>query len=467
MKKKTWRLDLFGLSSMKKAPERDLPERKGAARYVQVLWDNLGKLLLGNAICFAGFLPAMLGISLGLVYESFWLTLAGGVVGGAVAGPFWTAMLELALRCYQGSSGGWLSAFGRTLRRTLTPAAAQGAVLGGVVAGLLSVGRFCAGLMEDGTLPALPVWMVLIVDCFLASLAASLLFPPLCFGKQRFPERARSACAMLPASPARVLIAALALLLWCALGISLFPVSVPFAVVLGFWPVALLTAQLQRPALLERFGGLEADGSPAPGAAGKTGYTVRQRGEVWWRRHWAVAAAVFICIGLALGVVQTFSAMREPDLQVAFVHSETLPDAVRSALEASLSEAVGDRNGDGAAIVQINDYQVTFDGTAENADVQAAGSTLLVTDLSGGESSLFIVEDAEGFLALYGDQVAGQDARTWGEYPALAALDAGTYSTVLDIDTNESGQALLQSYTVLPRADAGEGALGALLNGAE
>lgn len=463
--KKKWKFDLFGLSSMKTAPERDLPERTGALRYVQVLWENLGRLLLGNAVCFAGFLPASLGISLGLIYENFWLTLAGGVVGGAVAAPFWTAMLDLALRCYQGSAAGWLSAFGRVMRRTLLPAVVQGAVLGGVVAGLLSAGRFCTVLLEAGTLPAPPVWMVLILDCFLAALAASLLFPPLCFGKQHFSERIRGACAMLLVSPVRLLAAALALLLWCALGVSLFPVSVPFAVVLGFWPAALLTAQLQRPALLERFGGLEVHASAGERAGRESGYTVRQRGEVWWRRHWAVAAAVFICIGLVLGVVQTFSGMREPDLQVAFVHSETLPDAVCSALEASLSEAVGDLNGDGAAIVQVNDYQVTFDGTAENADVQAAGSTLLVTDLSGSESSLFIVEDAEGFLALYGDQVDGQNARTWGEYPVLAALDAGTYSTVLAIDTNESGQALLQDYTVLPRADAGETALSALLGG--
>lgn len=460
-----WKLDLFGLNSIRTAPERDLPERKGVLRYVQVMWDHLGTLLLANVMCFAGFLPAALGISLGLVYENFWLTLGGGIVGGAIAGPVWTAMVDLALRCYQGSTDGWLSSSLRTLLRTWPSAEVQGAVLGCVSAGLLSVGRFCAGLMASGTLPALPVWMVLTFDFALTALAASLLFPPLCFRRQPFSQRLRTAGALLVAQPLRLLAGALAMLLWSALGIALFPVSVPFAVVLGFWPVSLLTVQLQRPALLERLSTPESAASTGGASPRGASYTTGQRGEVWWQRHPWIIIAVLVCVSLALGVAQTVQGVQEPDLQIAIVHSSALPDSVSSALQVSLEAAVGDRNGDGAAVVQVNDYQVVFDGSAEDVDMQAAGSTLLVTDLAGGESSLFIVEDTSGFLALYGDLVDTEDALCWTEYPALAALDAGTYSPVEDIDGEYTGQTLLAGYTVFPLLGEDSAALRTLLEG--
>lgn len=458
-----WKFDLFGLNSMRDAPKEDLPEHNGVLRYFQVLWDHLGKLLLANILCFLGFLPGTLGLSLGLIYENFWLALAGGLLGGAIAAPFWTSMIDLALHCYQGAASEWFGCFRRTLLRTLRTAAGQGAVLGAVVAGLLSVGGFCVGLMEAGTLPALPVWVVLTVDFLLTALAASLLFPPLCFEKQPFSTRIRTALSMLITEPVRLLATALGLLLWCALGVALFPVSIPFAVLLGFWPVALLTAQLQRPALLDRFGTPESFSVSGGETRDGGSYTFKQRGEIWWRRHWGIAVAVLVCLSLGLGVVQTFSSMQEPDLQIAVVYGTFLPDAVIDALQSSLAEVVGDLNGDGAAIVQVNAYQVVFDGNVENADLQAAGSTLLVTDLADHVSSLFLVEDADGFLALYGDLVEAENALTWEDYPVLAALDAGTYSTVEDISTDNTGQALLAGYTVFPLREGNTEALSLLL----
>ena len=136
---------------------------------------------------------------------------------------------------------------------------------------------------------------------------------------------------------------------------------------------------------------------------------------------------------------------------------------MRSALEDSLAALVGDRNGDGRALVQVNDYTVVFDGSAENVDVQTAGSTLLVTDVAAGVSALYLVEDPQGFLERYADKVNATGALQWKDCPALAGLDAGSYAALEDIATDLPGQGLLGTLTVLPSQSAEDDILTLLL----
>ena len=152
----------------------------------------------------------------------------------------------------------------------------------------------------------------------------------------------------------------------------------------------------------------------------------------------------------------------EPDLQIAVVHAETLPDGVLSALESALSSQVGDLNGDGRAWVMVNDYPVVFDGSAKDTDIQTAGMARLVTDMAVGDSALFAVADVDGFLANYADKVDGDAAALWGDCPALAGLNAGVFSTTEDIYTDVDGQTLLTGLTVFPARSAGAEALALL-----
>ena len=439
-------MDLFGFNRFHRPPREDAPPKTGPVRWLQAFWDNLGALLGANLLCFAGFLPLAMGVSLGVVYENLWLTLLAGALGGAVAGPFWTALLSLALQSLRGGTLGWPGRWRQAFCRSLAPAALQGAFFGVPAAGLLLAGSFFGGLTGGADRPALAVWAVLAADLFVLALGAAALFPGLCVEGRGLRRRLRGALAILARAPGRTLGAAAALLAWCALGAALFPVSVPFALVVGFWPIALVEAQTLLPplaAVYDLAGVSWEPDSPRP-------LTPGQRGEIWWRRHWPAVAAAVVCASLALGAANTLLTAKEPDLQIAIVHRDARPDAVRDALETSLAALVGDRNGDGAAEVRINDYTVVFDGTAENPDLQTAGSALLVTDIAAGDSLLYAVEDLEGFLALYADKVDGAAARLWGDAPVLAGLDAGTYSTVEDIYADRSGQSLLTSLTLLP-----------------
>ena len=452
-------MDLFGLNRFFHGDERNRPPKKGPARYFEVLYDNLGALLGSNLCTCAGFLPLALGVSLGLVMENFWLALLGGAIGGAIAGPFWAAMTAIALQCFRGNSTGWLGRWRVAMTRFLGPAAAQGAALGLLGAGLLTAGSFFTTLLGDGGRPPLPVWIVTAADLYLLSLAAVLLFPTLPLSDEDFGARLRQALSMLPRAPGRVLGTTAMVLAWGALLVGLFPASVPLSLALGFWPPALLSAQLLLPPLCSAFEMVDgpwgfSEAAPAP----ERGLTAGQRTEIW-RRRWPLAATVVVCVSLFAGVLGVVMNREEPDLQIAVVHAEALPDGVLLALEASLSAQVGDLNGDGTAWVLVNDYPVVFDGSARDTDIQTAGMARLVTDVAAGDSALFIVEDIGGFLTNYGDRVDAERAALWRDCPALAGLDAGTFSILEDVYTDVDGQILLAELTVFPVRSAREQAL--------
>lgn len=452
-------MDLYALW-MPDNPGPKKPPKKGPARYLEVFWDNLGKLLLMNLLCFAGFLPLALLVSLGLILENFWIALLGGVIGGAIAGPAWTASLVLCLACFRRQPERWFALWRQAWKRSGRPAALQGAALGGISGAVLFTGSFFLALLEQGALPALAVWMILFLDFTLLAAAAALLFPTLCAAEPSpFRSRAGEGLALLFLDLGRGAGAIFGLLLWGFLWIALFPVSVPFAAVIGFWPAALLEAQLLGPALGRQYD-LDSALPDLTEPGDDSRLTIGQNVEIWWRRYWPLALGLAAAASLALGFVQVALSTVEPDLQIAVVHAEALPDPVLAALEDSLGSLVEDRNGDGAVKVLVNDYVLRFDGgSGNNSDLQAAGATRLVADLSAGDSVLLVVEDPEGFLEWYGDRVETDGARLWKNCPALAALAAGSYTTAEQIDQDLTGQALLAGYTVFPALDCPEDVL--------
>lgn len=418
--------------------ERERPPRKGPARYVQTFWDNLGAMLGGNLLAFGGFLPLALGVSLGAVYENFWLTLLGGGAGGALAGLVWTPLLSLCCQALDGGTRGWWRRWKTALLLAPAPAALLGGGLGLLGSGFLLVAtQFTALAGAGGAVPM--VSAVLLLDFLLLALAAAAGFPPLCAGER--PSRA--ALGLLLRNPLRTLGAALGLLAWGGLLVGLFPVSVPFAAVLGFWPPALFCAQLTLP-MLAACCGLpaweEGESTRSPPL------TVGERSEIFWRRRWPLVLALAALTGLAFWGGSQLLGRQEPDAEIALVHAAPLSDGDIAALESALAARVGDRNGDGTARVRVNDYAVALDGSAADAERQAAGVTLLVSDLAAGQSALYAVEDPAPFLERYGDRVDAASAVLWADCPGLPALEG------------------LDGLTVLPAAGAEDG-LPALLMG--
>lgn len=157
-------------------------------------------------------------------YVNLWLAL----LGGAVAGPFWAALNAVSLQCFRGSCDGWFGRWRGAMARMLAPAAAQGAALGLLGAGLTAAGSFFSALLGGAQRPALFVWIVIAVDLYLLALAATLLFPSLALSGEGFESRMRGSLSMLTQTPGRVLGTAAALLVWSIVLVGLFPASAPY-----------------------------------------------------------------------------------------------------------------------------------------------------------------------------------------------------------------------------------------------
>ena len=167
--------------------------------------------------------------------------------------------------------------------------------------------------------------------------------------------------------------------------------------------------------------------------------TKQEKRRNWLRYHWGwlLAGAVLLWIAGSmlwniLGIGQT-----EPDVIVAYVGRDALPEDTAKALEAALSALAEDRNGDGKAVAALRQYATNRSGELETAIYyNYAADTTLLADITVGDSYLFLVEDPGGFQRSYqlfarpdgtppaeDDFSAADKVFRWGDCPVLAGLD--------------------------------------------
>jgi len=143
----------------------------------------------------------------------------------------------------------------------------------------------------------------------------------------------------------------------------------------------------------------------------------------------------------------------EDDLESVIV-TEALPDEAVQRLQTALADYAEDANGDGAVIVQINNYTWSADAALTDMNGQMAGATQMNTDLANGESKIWILDDPEGFEQAYGalSEKLGADWQAklipWSSQPALSGLELGSYNTAADGSQTVDIQSRFAGYSV-------------------
>ena len=112
------------------------PEKKGFARFCQMVGRDLGQLLGTNLMVCVLCLPAALGVSLGVTLLSLPLTVVCSAVTGLLTGPAMVLLADCALRSLQNDPSQWLPRAKQTLAAHWKTACGFGCI-GTLVLGLL------------------------------------------------------------------------------------------------------------------------------------------------------------------------------------------------------------------------------------------------------------------------------------------------------------------------------------------
>ena len=172
--------------------------------------------------------------------------------------------------------------------------------------------------------------------------------------------------------------------------------------------------------------------------------TKSQKRKNWWHYYkWYVIIGVILFAAL-IHLVGSFLGLftKSPDLQIAYVGAQLLPDDTVTALEQTFASLIEDFNRDGKVIVQVNQY--TGNTSAEDVEAsyyQYASEITLIADISSCESYLFLLEDPRSFQREFqilaepdgscpGNADYSVDGKVirWAECPLLSSADLGSYT---------------------------------------
>lgn len=436
------------------------PEKKGFARFCQMVGRDLGQLLGTNLMVCVLCLPAALGVSLGVTLFSLPLTVVLSAATGLLVGPAMVLLADCALRSLQNDPSQWLPRAKQSIAAHWKSACAVGAV-GTLLLGLLCfVSAFLfEAAAQQGYYPGLAVLVFLALDFLVLAVGGTLCMAALPLegsGHLSFPALLRRAGKLLLSAPGRCIAAGVVMLAGIGGMILLFPVSVFWAVLFGFWLPGLAAMQTLFPVLRQEYG-VQVRTIPRPAAPEKplTAQEQKKRSRAnWWYYNWGiVTVAAMVIVGVAY-VAHGLLTTVDPDYTVAVVTAEALPDETVQRLQTALADYAEDANGDGAVIVQVNNYTWSADAALTDMNGQMAGATQLNTDLANGESKIWILDDPEGFEQAYGalSEKLGSDWQTklmpWSDLPALSGLELGSYNTAADGSQTVDIQSRFAGYSV-------------------
>ena len=167
------------------------------------------------------------------------------------------------------------------------------------------------------------------------------------------------------------------------------------------------------------------------------------RAKNWWYYHWKIVLLVLVLAAIGAVCAAQFLGQEEPDMSVGYAAREELSLDTAAALTRALAGLCPDRDGDGKATVELEQFAVDLGQNAAPADMNAqmAGITLMTGFIyDAGGANLFFLEDPEGFQRRTGAlryldgtapaEANAYDAANWrqmvyavADCPALAELD--------------------------------------------
>lgn len=178
----------------------------------------------------------------------------------------------------------------------------------------------------------------------------------------------------------------------------------------------------------------------------------------WWHYNkWYVIGGL-ILLWIVGDIAGNALFRKKPDFQIAYMGQLTLPEDTVTALEQGFAALAGDFNGDGEAIVQLNQYTTgDLDSESEMTSALYTTQVRVTGDISACQSYFFLTDDPEGLQSGFqilanpdgscpdeSDYSYEDKVVLWTDCSALADMDLGSYSTVVaGIEMTGDNQELL------------------------
>ncbi len=210
-------------------------QRKGLGKFLETIFDNLGRLMVTSFFTLLSVLPGAVGLTLSGLMGSPLLMLLSGVVGGALMGPFYGAMSDGILRSLRGLPGSWGERYRRVLKRDWKCCVLPGIAVGCLTAAAVNV----FSMRRDGmTLPGM-LLPSLVVALLLAVAIFTFFWPQRAALDLSLRHILRNCVFLMVAHPAVTLGAVAVQVLYWGLIVLTVPYSGLFLLITGFWFPAL------------------------------------------------------------------------------------------------------------------------------------------------------------------------------------------------------------------------------------
>lgn len=130
--------------------------------------------------------------------------------------------------------------------------------------------------------------------------------------------------------------------------------------------------------------------------------TEKEKRANWWYYHktHVIVGALVVLLTVWFVYDTWIDVPVKPDLQIAYVGGQILPQDTVDVLQTALGAMMEDLNGDGQVLVRINQYQLSME--SEDYMLLMAEQARLAADISECESFMYLMEDPSYVQKGYG-----------------------------------------------------------------
>lgn len=207
----------------------------GFMRFLEIVFDNLARLAVSSLFTVLAAVPGAAALTVSALLQSPLLLLPAGILGGAILGPFYGAMMDGIMLSLRDLPGSWWNRYRHALKRDWKDCIVPGIAIGCLAAVTIEV------LLAPQWGQSLPPMMFpcLIIGLLVAAAFLTYLWPQRVTLDLPLPQVLRNCLFLIIAHPAVTLGAVAVQALYWGILVLTVPYSGIFLLITGTWLPAL------------------------------------------------------------------------------------------------------------------------------------------------------------------------------------------------------------------------------------